>query len=150
MFTSRYSSHLAFKEKTAHHPEWIKSGYATNLESTESHELCWIIVSYQSLKASLLSSIPILGSIRGLARLYSVWSVKGTIEQINNTIIHTITGVLEFLGLGAILLVVKIVITVFYILILLLFFLCIISQICFKELFESTLTKSLTNEVRII
>ncbi|MEF9497071.1 hypothetical protein [Chlamydia sp. 04-14] len=150
MFISKYATHLEFKEKTAHHPNWIKSGYIRDLESTESHRNCWIIIDYENLKASLLSSIPILGTIRGLARLFHVWSIKGSVEQINNTIIHTITGILETLGLGVVLLVFRITLTAIFIPIIILFCLCAILIACFKNQFEDALTKSLTSEVRIV
>ncbi|MEF9520064.1 hypothetical protein SBV45_03855 [Chlamydia crocodili] len=150
MFISKYATHLEFKEKTTHHPNWIKSGYIRDLESTASHRNCWIILDYDNLKASFLSSMPGLGTIRGLARLYNVWSIKGTVEQINNTIIHTITGILETLGLGIVLLVFRITLTAVLIPIILLFYLCTVLIACFKNQFESALSKSLTSEVRIV
>ncbi|BAE81195.1 hypothetical protein [Chlamydia felis Fe/C-56] len=69
------------------------------------------------IRSQLLSSIPILGTIRGLARLYSIWSVKDRSDDSTLKLIkHTIIGVLETLGLGIIHFALCIVLTVLAIL----------------------------------
>ncbi|WP_348662622.1 hypothetical protein [Chlamydia vaughanii] len=66
-----------------------------------------------SFQSALLSAIPILGNIRGLISLYSIWCVKDrSNDSWSGLIIHTILGILETLGLGICLLALRIVLTV--------------------------------------
>ncbi|SYX09050.1 hypothetical protein C834K_0596 [Chlamydia poikilotherma] len=57
------------------------------------------LFSCSALKSSLLSLLPILGSIRTLARLYSIYSVKDRSKDITSTLtVHTLVGIFETLG----------------------------------------------------
>ncbi|MEF9520066.1 hypothetical protein SBV45_03845 [Chlamydia crocodili] len=110
MFTS-YDTSFNFMEGTARHPSFIKSAYARNSTGVNSHIECLLLDSNKNLLSTILSAVPILGTIRGLARLYSVWSVKDRSEDSKtNIIIHTVTGILETLGLGIFILIAKILI----------------------------------------
>ncbi|MEF9497069.1 hypothetical protein [Chlamydia sp. 04-14] len=111
MLTTNYATSFDFIEGTINHPSLIKSAYVRNNTGIDSHLDCWLIDGKENLENTILSALPILGTIRGLARLYSIYSVKDRSEDTKaNTIIHTITGVLEALGLGIFILIAKILI----------------------------------------
>ncbi|MEF9520062.1 hypothetical protein SBV45_03865 [Chlamydia crocodili] len=114
---SLYETNLDFFNQTRKHPCLMKNAYVR--EASTSHTPCLrmgiediTLFSCSSLKSSVLSSLPILGTIRGFARLYSTWSVKDrSNDQLKDQVTHTLLGIFEVLGLGAALLVVKIAIT---------------------------------------
>lgn len=62
-----------------------------------------------ALKHSLLAALPVIGSIIGLVKLFSVLSVRDRGEDPASTrAYYLVTGCLEVLGLGLLLLVLKI------------------------------------------
>ncbi|MEF9497070.1 hypothetical protein [Chlamydia sp. 04-14] len=96
MFINSYETPSDFLEGTSNHPECIKSAYIRKRPNGN-------ISNQQDMKASFLGALPILGTLRGLARLYSVWSVKDRSGDAQKDVIaHTIVGVLEVLGFGPI------------------------------------------------
>ncbi|WP_232500664.1 hypothetical protein [Chlamydia felis] len=68
----------------------------------------WDLTRPAALKNSLLAAIPIVGSVMGLIKLFSVWSVKFQDESISKILVYTFTGFLEFYGLGIVVLLLKI------------------------------------------
>ncbi|AFS21836.1 hypothetical protein [Chlamydia psittaci] len=115
-----YPTHASFIEGTRNHPHLLKSAYVrTQTPSSaqiseptgvSSHLECWVLIDKENLKSTILNSIPILGTIRGLARLYSIYSVKDrSCDATANTVMHTTTGILETLGLGIFIILAKIV-----------------------------------------
>ncbi|SYX09052.1 hypothetical protein C834K_0598 [Chlamydia poikilotherma] len=110
---TRYETSSDFVLGTENHPEWIKSAYARYNRGIRSSSplLDLFLDGKKSLISSALSSLPVLGSIRGLARLYSIYSVKDRSEDSKkNTVFHTIASILEILGLGIFMLIAKILI----------------------------------------
>ncbi|AFS24846.1 hypothetical protein B602_0629 [Chlamydia psittaci M56] len=57
------------------------------------------------------SCIPIIGNILGFRKLYILWSTKDPEDQCKDVLFHTLSGVLETLGLGVVALILKIVLT---------------------------------------
>ncbi|MEF9497072.1 hypothetical protein [Chlamydia sp. 04-14] len=96
-----YNTHAEFANQTGNHPYLIRTAYSrTHSEIVQEKEV-WMNM--------ILSSVPILGTIRGLARLYSIWSVKDKSEDTTSAlIIHTLVGIFETLGLGVVLIIVPI------------------------------------------
>ncbi|SYX09051.1 hypothetical protein C834K_0597 [Chlamydia poikilotherma] len=106
MFINSYENPNTFLERTSNHPSFIKSAYARYDRGIRSP-------LKEDLKSLLLGALPISGSIRGLARLYSIYSVKDRSKDSKKDVItHTVIGILEFLGFGALLLVLSIVLTI--------------------------------------
>ncbi|WP_375793470.1 hypothetical protein O1W69_05070 [Chlamydia sp. 12-01] len=94
MFINSYQKPTDFLAGTINHPNLIKSAYVRDNVTAQ-------IISEKDLKSLLLSTIPILGTIRGIARLYSIWSVKDrSQDSTKDLIVHTSIGILEILGLG--------------------------------------------------
>ncbi|ACZ33203.1 conserved hypothetical protein [Chlamydia pneumoniae LPCoLN] len=64
-------------------------------------------------KRTLLAAIPILGSIIGLGRLFSIWSIREPqdSQEYKSIFWHTLCAVLEILGLGIVALILKILAT---------------------------------------
>ncbi|WP_348662623.1 hypothetical protein [Chlamydia vaughanii] len=78
---------------------------------TEGQYKCPDLFSLRSgsLLSAVLNAVPILGNIRGLARLYSVWAVKDRSKEAKvSQTIHTVLGILETLGLGILVLIFRI------------------------------------------
>ncbi|WP_375793471.1 hypothetical protein O1W69_05075 [Chlamydia sp. 12-01] len=110
MFTT-YLTNFDFKENTANHPNLLKTAYVRSSMTINSHTECLFIDSKDNLISTLLNVVPILGTIRGMARLYSIYAVKDRSEdKTSDIIVHTITGILEILGLGILLFIAKIII----------------------------------------
>ncbi|SPN73376.1 hypothetical protein C10C_0196 [Chlamydia serpentis] len=65
-------------------------------------------------KRTLLATIPLVGSIIGLGRLFSIWSIKDPEDTKESKSIfwHTLCGILELLGLGIIAFILKIFATI--------------------------------------
>ncbi|MEF9520065.1 hypothetical protein SBV45_03850 [Chlamydia crocodili] len=106
MFINSYEKPADFLEGTSNHHPLIKSAYVRkSMDGGISNE--------QDLRSLFLGALPILGSIRGLARLYSVWSVKDRSGDAQKDVTaHTIVGILEVLGFGPIFLALNIALAV--------------------------------------
>ncbi|AUS60027.1 hypothetical protein [Chlamydia abortus] len=109
MLIKRYDTPADFAEQTAGAPYLIKSafsrqGWNGNIIKTQDKE------SIKEVMFSVLvSSIPILGTIRGLARMYSLWSVKDrSLDTTRNLTQHSIIAAFEILGLAPLLLALQI------------------------------------------
>ncbi|WP_348662620.1 hypothetical protein [Chlamydia vaughanii] len=112
MFLKTHDNGMDFYADTAHHHKLLKDAYVRGIGSLED-PIKRITVNGESLKSNLLSSLPILGTIRGLACLYSIWGVKDRSRDTHASLaIHTTVGTIEALGLGVILIPIKIIITV--------------------------------------
>ncbi|MEF9496612.1 MULTISPECIES: hypothetical protein [Chlamydia] len=68
----------------------------------------WDLTNPTALKNSALAVIPVIGSIIGLIKLFSVWSVNLRGESKRKILVYTVTGLMEFCGLGIVTLVLKI------------------------------------------
>ncbi|QEM73914.1 hypothetical protein DZK34_02955 [Chlamydia abortus] len=109
MLIKRYDTPADFIEQTAGAPYLIKSAFARqgwngNIIQTQDKE------SIKEVMFSVLvSSIPILGTIRGLARMYSLWSVKDRSLDTNRHLAqYSIIAAFEILGLAPLLLALQI------------------------------------------
>ena len=63
---------------------------------------------HQALQTSLLAVIPIVGSAIGLAKLFSVWVAYSTEDSWQRVVYYTAIGMLEFVGLGILVFILKI------------------------------------------
>ncbi|AAP04947.1 hypothetical protein [Chlamydia caviae] len=68
----------------------------------------WDLTHPFALKNSVLAAIPLIGSIMGLIKLFTVWSVSPYGESKVKIATYTITGLMELCGLGIVLLALKI------------------------------------------
>ncbi|WP_348662629.1 hypothetical protein [Chlamydia vaughanii] len=101
MFLCSFPDSFAFIRGIQTHPSVIKSAYVRGLYKLNSFGGHFLMLDCNSLKSGLLSCVPILGTIRGIATLYSIWAVKDkSKDSCFNLFAHTVLGVLETLGLG--------------------------------------------------
>ncbi|WP_375793473.1 hypothetical protein O1W69_05085 [Chlamydia sp. 12-01] len=112
MFNLSYPTNTDFLKGTANHPNLFKTAYARNGDGVAYHAYCWRFPGSGEIKSTILASLPILGTILGIAHLHSIYAVKDrSNDRTRDIVAHTIAGILETLGLGILLLVVKIIIT---------------------------------------
>ncbi|AFS24957.1 membrane protein [Chlamydia psittaci] len=105
MLIKSYDKPADFIEQTAGTPYLIKSAFARKGlggQIIQTHDM-------QSIKevmlSVLISSIPVLGTIRGLARMYSLWSVKDrSLDTVQSLSQHSTIAIFEILGLAPLLL----------------------------------------------
>ncbi|SYX09057.1 hypothetical protein C834K_0603 [Chlamydia poikilotherma] len=113
MFIDRYPNNWNFSLRTKNHGSLIRSSFVRNQFGVQPIHREWNISTKNGVfsKANILEikkAAPILGTIMGLGRLYSVWSTKDHTTSKIQLLLHTLTGVVETLGLGIILLIAKI------------------------------------------
>ncbi|WP_434602044.1 hypothetical protein [Chlamydia crocodili] len=113
MFIDRYPDNESFFNATQHYYSLLRSGFVRNPHGVRSICKEWNISTSNGVfsKANMLEikkATPILGTIMGLGRLYSIWSTKDHTTSKIQLLLHTLTGVVETAGLGIILLIAKI------------------------------------------
>ncbi|ADZ18797.1 hypothetical protein [Chlamydia psittaci] len=109
MLIKSYDTPADFIQQTANAPYLIKSAFARkglDGQIMYSHDM----QSVKEVMLSLLvSSVPILGTIRGLARMYSLWSVKDrSQDSVRSLSQHSTIAIFEILGLAPLLLALQI------------------------------------------
>ncbi|WP_434602046.1 hypothetical protein [Chlamydia crocodili] len=114
MFIDRYPNNWNFWIHTKSSCSLFRSGFVRNSRGVQHIHREWNISTSNGVfsKANMLEikkATPILGTIMGLGRLYSVWSTKDRITSKTELLLHTLTGIIETLGLGIILLIAKII-----------------------------------------
>ncbi|WP_100934884.1 hypothetical protein [Candidatus Chlamydia corallus] len=115
MLIRQYRSDGEFVQKTKTTPTIIKLGFVRSSEDGLTEPINEIILKTStSSKNAIFRSIPILGSILGAARIYSALSTNDVLDEPSEKVWHTIIGVLEILGLGIIILLFKIILTILY------------------------------------
>ncbi|AFS24443.1 hypothetical protein [Chlamydia psittaci] len=67
----------------------------------------WDLKNPIACRNSLLAAFPLVGSIMGLTKLFSVWSVNLREDSVKKIFVYTITGLMEFCGLGIVTLALK-------------------------------------------
>ncbi|WP_038499968.1 hypothetical protein [Chlamydia avium] len=63
---------------------------------------------YYAFQTSLLAIIPVVGSAIGLAKLFSVWAAYSKEDSWKSVVYYTTLGILELLGLGIFVFILKI------------------------------------------
>ncbi|QXE27033.1 hypothetical protein [Chlamydia buteonis] len=106
MLINSYATPADFIAKTRNSPTLIKSAFARQGLKGRITK----IIDFTSVKAGLnsllISSIPVLGTIRGFARIYSIYSVKDRSQDSTLGLIRqTILGTIEIAGFAPALLV---------------------------------------------
>ncbi|MEF9520072.1 hypothetical protein SBV45_03815 [Chlamydia crocodili] len=114
MFIDRYPNNWNFSIRTRNSCSLLRSGFVRTYLGVQPINREWNISTRDGIfsKANMLEikkATPILGTIMGLGRLYSVWSTKDNTTSKIQLLLHTLTGVIETLGLGIILLIAKII-----------------------------------------
>ncbi|WP_244983115.1 hypothetical protein [Chlamydia buteonis] len=71
----------------------------------------WNLKNSIARRNSVLAAFPLVGSIMGLTKLFSVWSVNLREDSIKKIFVYTITGLMEFCGLGIVTLALKLLYT---------------------------------------
>ncbi|WP_375793476.1 hypothetical protein O1W69_05100 [Chlamydia sp. 12-01] len=98
---------------------WLfKEGFIRSETHMQPYTIDWIIdvTNTDEIKELFIRCIPIIGNILGCGKLYSLWSTRDPKDRYKDVLFHTLSGVLETLGLGIIALSLKIITTVtFYI-----------------------------------
>ncbi|WP_348662634.1 hypothetical protein [Chlamydia vaughanii] len=116
MFINKYGNNLQFLTQTSSQLSLFRFGFVREAAGIRNIRDEWdpaihhspFISSCDKRSLELMRPMPILGTILGLGRVYSVWSTKDSEDDIKNKILHTVTGIVEILGLGIVLLVAKI------------------------------------------
>ncbi|EPP35305.1 hypothetical protein CP10139811_0176 [Chlamydia ibidis] len=111
-----YSSNQEFANNLAErgitHPHLL--GYVRNEYTLFSAHEDWNIFSDRRGLNDCLRCLPVIGNILGIIKLQSVWSTKDPEDHIFDVVMHTISGVLETIGLGLIVVALKVVYSLFY------------------------------------
>ncbi|EPP29254.1 hypothetical protein CP8484711_0404B, partial [Chlamydia psittaci 84-8471/1] len=71
----------------------------------------WDLTKPIACRNSLLAAFPFVGSIVGLIKLVSVWSVNLREDSAKKVFVYTVTGLMEFCGLGILTLILKLLYT---------------------------------------
>ncbi|BAE81188.1 hypothetical protein [Chlamydia felis Fe/C-56] len=113
MLIDRYSNNYNFCEGTKDHFFLFRSGFVRDLRGLRSLKGEWNLsiargICSKTNMHEIGKTLPIIGTILGLGRLYSVWSTKDDKSSKIRLFLHTLTGVIETLGLGIIILIAKI------------------------------------------
>ncbi|WP_041467955.1 hypothetical protein [Chlamydia felis] len=128
MFIHTYKTPEDFVNAVSHHNCLISSAYSRVYPDGR-------LTEEENIIPQILSSIPILGTIRGLARLYSIWSVQDRSKDSKARLIkHTTVGVLETLGLGVVYLALCIVLAALAILVGMFIVLFLLAHYCVTKL----------------
>ncbi|AAP05326.1 hypothetical protein CCA_00584 [Chlamydia caviae GPIC] len=117
MFIERYQNNRDFVNATRDVSPLLKSSFVRKSHYVRSISEEWNLTTRNGVFSKtnlqeIKKATPLLGTILGLGRLYSVWSTKDNITSKKELVLHTLTGVVETLGLGIILLIAKIMLTV--------------------------------------
>ncbi|BAE81190.1 hypothetical protein [Chlamydia felis Fe/C-56] len=96
---------------------WLfKEGFIRSKTQMLPYTIDWEIdiTNADEIKELLIRCIPIIGNILGLGKLYSLWSTKDPEDRYKDILFHTLSGVLESLGLGIVALILKVVTTMIF------------------------------------
>ncbi|MEF9520069.1 hypothetical protein SBV45_03830 [Chlamydia crocodili] len=96
---------------------WLfKEGFIRSETQMLPYTLDWEIniSSADEIKELLARCIPIVGNILGFGKLYSLWSTRDPTDRYKDILFHTLSGVLEALGLGIVALILKIITTIIF------------------------------------
>ncbi|ADZ18492.1 hypothetical protein [Chlamydia psittaci] len=112
-FFYKYNNNADFfyDNQNAH---WLlKDGFIRSETQLYPYTMDWEIdiTNADEIKELLIRCAPIIGNILGFGKLYSLWSTKDPEDRCKDILFHTLSGVLETLGLGVIALILKIALT---------------------------------------
>ncbi|AAP05324.1 hypothetical protein [Chlamydia caviae] len=97
---------------------WLfKQGFIRSDTQLLPYTLDWEIdiTHTDEIKELIIRCVPIVGSILGFGKIYSLWSTRDPTDRYKDILFHTLSGVLETLGLGIVALSLKIIkTTIFY------------------------------------
>lgn len=116
MFIERYQNNRDFINATKYVCPLLKSSFVRGSRGVQPICVEWTLTTRNSIFSKtnlqeIKKAAPLLGTILGLGRLYSVWSTKDRTTSKKELLLHTLTGIVETLGLGIILLIAKITLT---------------------------------------
>ncbi|WP_348662627.1 hypothetical protein [Chlamydia vaughanii] len=115
MLFTTYQNSRDFVNQARNHPKILVLNYSRCPKGLENYIYSVTLYDCDAVKSALLTCIPVLGTILGLARLYSVWSVKDrSQDSCKELTIYTLIGIMETLGLGLLLLPIRIIASIIY------------------------------------
>ncbi|WP_375793480.1 hypothetical protein O1W69_05120 [Chlamydia sp. 12-01] len=118
MFINKYPDNDSFYNATKNYSYLLRSSFVRTSYGILSIDWEWdfsekTCVFRKSGILEIQKVTPILGTISGLGRLYSIWSTINSDTDLTTStkelFLHTLTGIIETLGLGIILLITKII-----------------------------------------
>ncbi|SYX09056.1 hypothetical protein C834K_0602 [Chlamydia poikilotherma] len=114
MFINTYNSSEEFYNTTQNFPTLFKLGFIRDQFGLKDWKFDWLIsndiedLDSDGIFIQILRALPIIGTVMGISRIYSVWSTNTLDDSLKDKIIHTIVGLIETCGLGVITLIMKI------------------------------------------
>ncbi|AFS24762.1 hypothetical protein [Chlamydia psittaci] len=114
MFINKYQDNTEFNQSTQNYPILFRLGFVRDQFGLKSWAIEWIFsdeiddLDADGLIIQVLRSLPIIGAIMGIGKIYSVWSTDTFEDNRRDKIILTLTAIIEICGLGIITLIMKI------------------------------------------
>ncbi|WP_375793479.1 hypothetical protein O1W69_05115 [Chlamydia sp. 12-01] len=117
MFIDRYPDDQRFNNATQNYCSLFRSGFVRDHSGVAFIRWEWDLRIAEGIfsprnVSEIKKFMPISGTIMGLGRLYSIWSTEDNDTSKKELFLHTLTGIIETLGLGIILLIAKIILIV--------------------------------------
>ncbi|WP_348662630.1 hypothetical protein [Chlamydia vaughanii] len=100
---------------TQQYPKIITSEFLRGIDGylDRISDVC-IIYNKKDVTEALLNCVPVLGTIRGLVKLHNLWGLQDRSKDDPKRLVFlTVCAVLETLGLGIVLLILKLICTFF-------------------------------------
>ncbi|AAP05122.1 hypothetical protein [Chlamydia caviae] len=105
-----YKDNEQFVAHAKHFPQIIQRGCIRNRQGIVHND--WLLNNRKSISESVVRALPILGNILGAAKLFSIFAAPTKADSKVDIAFHTFAGILETLGLGLVVLALKIMFTV--------------------------------------
>ncbi|CBY16898.1 hypothetical protein CYD57_0387 [Chlamydia psittaci] len=105
-----YRNNQDFVAHESYFPKILRLGCIRNHQGIIHND--WLLNNKKIVLETLARAIPLLGNILGASKLFSIFAVPTKEDSKVDIAVHTFAGILEMLGLGLIVLVLKIIFTV--------------------------------------
>ncbi|CAG9046581.1 hypothetical protein NVRI1_00944 [Chlamydia abortus] len=109
-----YKNNRDFVVHASRFPKIIQSGCIRNHQGIMHND--WLLNNKKSILETLARTIPLLGNILGFSKLFSIFAAPIKKDSKVDIAVHTFAGILEMLGLGLIILALKIIFTIIFLL----------------------------------
>ncbi|AAP05325.1 hypothetical protein [Chlamydia caviae] len=119
MFINTYRDNSEFNHTTQNYPTLFKLGFVRDEFGLKRWNYEWILsididdLDADGIAVQILRALPLIGTVMGLSRIYSVWSTDTFDDNLKDKIIHTLAGLIETCGLGLITLIMKVFYNIF-------------------------------------
>ncbi|MEF9520071.1 hypothetical protein SBV45_03820 [Chlamydia crocodili] len=114
MFINTYRDNSEFHDAAQNYPALFRLGFVRDQFGLKDWKFDWLIsddiedLDADGIFIQILRALPIIGTVMGVSRIYSVWSTDTLDDSLKDKIIHTVVGLIEICGLGIITLIMKI------------------------------------------